>query len=366
MQLPESPQHISNLRAYEPGRSVEEIREALGLEKIIKLASNENPLGPSPKAVERINQSVDGLATYPNAGLELRDELAVHHGIGLENVAAGSGSESILMAAMRAYLQPGDEIITAEGTFIGFYVLCNSMNLNCRTVPLQNYTYDLEGISESITDQTKLIYLANPNNPTGTAFHRSVFEQFLERLPDGVLVILDEAYFEYAQEWDGYPNSMNYRHDQILTLRTFSKAYGLAGVRIGYGIGHPEIIENILKVKLPFEPTSLAQAAGLGALEDVEFLQKTVDTNRNGMRITVKALEGFGLRPPRSVANFVYVPMGSPDKAVWFSDELLKRGVIARPMTPFRLPEGVRITIGNEEETTFLIEVLNDIFAKGV
>ncbi|MFC2170916.1 histidinol-phosphate transaminase [Calditrichota bacterium] len=362
MQPPTVPNHISALKPYQPGRSIDEIREQLDLEFIIKLASNENPLGPSPKAIEYIQNALSSLATYPNSGLTLRKQLAVKFQIDVENVVAGAGSESILSAVMRAYLQPGDDILTAEGTFIGFYVLCAAQNLNCRTLPLKNYTFDLSSISEAITNKTRLIYLANPNNPTGTAFTQTEFERFLDDLPEDILLIMDEAYFEFAGEWSDYPDSLNYKHDQVLTLRTFSKAYGLAGVRIGYGIGHPEIITNILKVKLPFEPTSLAQAAGLGALEDDEFLRKALETNRNGRALMVAEFEKYGFSIPRSLANFIFIPMESPENANRFSDDLLKRGIIARPMNAFRLPEGVRISVGKEDEVLYLIKVMNEIF----
>ncbi len=362
MNVPIAPKHIQKLVPYQPGRSIEEIRRQLGLEKIIKLASNENPRGPSPRAMQRIKEAISTLHIYPNSGIDLRNALAKTHGISVNHVAVGSGSESILSAVMRAYLRPNDEIVTAEGTFIGFYVLCNAQNLKTVTVPLKNYTFDLDAILKAVTPKTKMIYIANPNNPTGTAFNILQFEQFLNKLPEGPLVVMDEAYFEYARDWIEYPDSLDYRHDQVITLRTFSKAYGLAGVRIGYGVAHDSIISNILKVKLPFEPTSLAQAAGLGALEDRDFLTETIKCWRDNHRRLVGELRRLGFEIPVSVANFVLIPMGSAKKATWFSDEMLKRGVIARPMTAFRLPDCVRITIGSREETTFLLHVLRDIF----
>ncbi len=362
MKPPQAPPHIQRLTPYQPGRTVEEIRARLGLERIIKLASNENPLGPSPKALARMREVQADLSLYPTGGLALRKALAARLGVGVEKIAAGSGSEGILAAAMRAYLQPGDEVITAEGTFIGFYVLSHAQNLSLKTVPLKDYTFDLEAILEAAGPRTKLIYLANPNNPTGTAFGREEYARFLAALPGGVLVVMDEAYYEYACEWEDYPDSLEAPHDQVLTLRTFSKAYGLAGVRIGYGVAHEEIISNILKVKLPFEPSSSAEAAGLGALEDSRFLALTRETNRRGMQRLCDALDRLGLPHPPSRANFILVPMESPERAEWFSHELLVRGIIARPMVPFRLPHAVRITVGDEEQTTTLIEALEEIF----
>ena len=364
MKVPQAPDHIQALKPYQPGRSIAEIREQLGLEKIVKLASNENPLGPSPVAMERIRNVLLGLATYPTGGLALRKELAKVLGVGLENVVVGSGSEGVLASAMRSYLQPGDEVVTAEGTFIGFYVLANAQNLKLKTVPLtEDYAFDLDAIAEAIGPQTKMVYLANPNNPTGTAFSTEQYEAFLKKLPEGVLLIMDEAYFEFAGEaWVNYPDSLKYRHDQVLTLRTFSKAYGLAGSRIGYGIGHPDLILNLLKVKLPFEPSATAEAGGLGALEDEQFLKRTLEVNRVGRRRLRAKLDELGLPYTQSVANFELIPMESPERADWFSDQLLHRGIIARPMVPFRLPHCVRITIGKEDEMDMLLEALDDIF----
>lgn len=364
MKVPQPPAHIGSLKPYQPGRSIEEIREQLGLERIIKLASNENPLGPSPKAMERIRAAVDGLATYPPGGLHLRQALASKLGVKLENVIAGAGSEGVMLSALRSYLEPGDEAITAEGTFIGFYVMAHALHLDLKTVPLrEDYAYDLTAIAEAISPKTKLVYLANPNNPTGTAFSKAEYEDFLGKVPEGVLVIMDEAYFEYAADaWEDYADSLKTPHDQVLTLRTFSKSYGLAGSRIGYGIAHADIIANLLKVKLPFEPSRLAEEAGIGALEDAEFLARTLEVNRDGRKRLRAKLDELGLPCTQSVANFELIPTESAEKAAWFSDELLKRGVIARPMVPFRLPHCVRITIGKEDEMDMLLSALEDIF----
>ncbi len=201
MQPPVAPNHIQVLKPYQPGRSIEDIRQELGLEKIVKLASNENPLGASPIAKKMICDSVAGLNTYPNSGMTLRQQLAKKFDVRVDNVVAGSGSESVMAAAMKAYLEPGDEVITAEGTFIGFYVLCNSMNVNLKTIPLKDYCFDLEAIAGAITDKTKLVYFANPNNPTGTAYSRAEWEKFLKNLPPEILVFADEAYHEYAIDW---------------------------------------------------------------------------------------------------------------------------------------------------------------------
>jgi len=366
MTTPLIPKHIDRLIPYQAGKSVEEIREMVGLDRIIKLASNENPLGSSPKAVAKMQEASQNLSIYPRSGLALREKISDKYDLNVGNVIAASGSEGVLLAAMRSYLEPGDEVITAEGTFIGFYVIANAMNLDLKTVPLKSdYTYDLKAILNAVTEKTRMIYIANPNNPTGTAFTKEEYVEFLENLPEGPIVILDEAYFEYAKSLsDDYPDSLDYRHDQVLTLRTFSKAYGLAAVRIGYGIAHEDVIGTMLKVKLPFEPSAVSEAAGIGALDDRGFLATTIDTNRIGLDRLHKKIEDLKLEHTKSVSNFTLIPMENPEKAEWFSNELLQRGIIARPMVPFRLPHAVRITIGSHEEMNVLLAAMDEIFKK--
>jgi len=363
MHPPIPPRAVIELTPYQPGRSIEEIREITGLETIHKLASNENPLGSSPLALSYAAESLKNVSVYPRAGLRLRTTLAKKFNLSLGNLVVGAGSEGVLLTAMRAFLRPGDEVLTAEGTFIGFYVIASAMDLELRTVSLrEDYTYDLDAMLHAVTDKTRLIYIANPNNPTGTAISRTEWINFLERLPDGILVIMDEAYFEYARDqWDDYPDSLGQMHPQVLTLRTFSKVYGLAGMRIGYGIGCEEVISSLLKVKLPFEPSSVAEAAGVGALEDADFLNLSLKTNRRGMQRIRQLLSELSIGMTASVANFILIPFESPERATWFSDELLKRGIIARPMVPFRLPHAVRITIGNEEQMDALVEAVREI-----
>ncbi|MFH0883500.1 MAG: histidinol-phosphate transaminase [bacterium] len=365
MRPPTPPKHVLNLIPYQPGQSIAEIRELTGLERIIKLASNENPLGPSPLAVKRAQQAATEVAIYPRAGLTLRTALAKYLSVDLDNVIVGAGSEGVILHTLRTYLQPSDEAITAEGTFIGFYVIASAMNLSLKTVPLRaDFTYDLDAMLAAVTPATKLIYIANPNNPTGTAISRSEWHDFLDALPDEILVMMDEAYFEYARDlWDEYPDSLEDRHDQVITLRTFSKIYGLAGSRIGYGVGHPEVIGNVLKVKLPFEPSWTAECAGMGAIEDVEFLKRTLRTNREGMKRLNALLDELALHHTRSIANFVLVVFDNAERAVWFSEELLKRGIIARPMVPFHLPNTVRITVGIPNELDLLEEALRSIIS---
>jgi histidinol-phosphate aminotransferase len=355
------PPYIETLEPYKPGKPIGELQRELGITRIVKLASNENPLGPSPLAVAELQNHLHELHLYPNGGLDLREVLAARFHLNVGNVIAGSGSEGIMSNIIRAFLCDDDEVLTSEGTFVGFYVLARSRGVKMITVPLKEYHFDLEAIAERITDHTKIIYLANPNNPTGTIFTRKDFADFYKRVPERVLIILDEAYFEYAQANPEYPDSMHYRYDNVITLRTFSKAYGLAGVRIGYGFAHDVLISNLLKVKLPFEPSTLAQAAGIAALRDVVFLRQTIEANNAGKVCLPPALRTLGLPVVPSEANFLLVPFESETAVNTVYNGLLRLGVIIRPLKAFGLPHCVRITIGTAEQNNILLESLQKV-----
>src|SRR5579863_9923448 len=331
------PPYIESLRAYEPGRSIDEVKKTYGLTRVAKLASNENPLGPSPLAIEAIRKSLDGINFYPNGGLDLRERLAEEFGLKVANVIVGSGSDGIMSNIIRTFLCDDDEVLTTEAAFIGFQVLARSRGVAYRTVPYRGWHYDLPALAAEITDKTKIIYLANPNNPTGTIFTRHEFEEFYRHVPERVLIILDEAYFEYAQGNPRYPDSMHYRYDNVITLRTFSKIYGLAGLRIGYGFAHEELISNLLKVKLPFEPSGLAQIAGIAALDDKEFVHRALELNARGLRTISASLREMGFEVVPSEANFVMMPLESAAAASALTESLLRRGVIVRPLGAFGL-----------------------------
>jgi histidinol-phosphate aminotransferase len=356
--MPLVPPYIESLRPYEAGRSIDEVRREYGLARVIKLASNENPIGPSPLALDRMRRAIDTLHLYPSGGIDLRRELARQYDVGVENVIAGSGSEGIMSTIIRAFLCDEDEVLTTESAFIGFQVLAKSRGVTYRTVPYKNWHYDLEALAREVNDHTKIIYLANPNNPTGTIFTRQEFDRFYAHVPERVLIILDEAYFEYAKDNPRYPDSMHYRYDNVITLRTFSKVYGLAGARIGYGFAHEELIANLLKVKLPFEPGTLAQAAGIGALADKEFLHRSLELNARGIRFLSEALRGKGYEIPPSDANFVMLPLGSEQEAKQTTERLLRQGIIVRHLAAFGLPQAIRISTGTDEENQLLVNAL--------
>ena len=364
--MPLVPPYIESLRPYEPGLTIESAKRTYGLDRVAKLASNENPLGPSPAAMRAIEQNLNRINYYPNGGLDLRERLAAEFDLKVGNVIAGSGSDSIMSGIIRAFLCDDDEVLTTEAAFIGFQVLARSRGVAYRTVPYRDWHYDLEALAAAITARTKIIYLANPNNPTGTIFTRHEFDRFYKHVPERVLIILDEAYFEYAQDNPRYPDSMHYRYDNVITLRTFSKVYGLAGLRVGYGFAHEDLIANLLKVKLPFEPGSLAQAAGIAALDDREFVHRSLELNARGRRLLNESLRKMGLEVVPSEANFVMTPLDSAETAQWLAMELLKRGVIVRPLGAFGLPHCLRISTGTDEENGMLIEALDRLHMKEV
>ncbi len=361
--MPLVPPYIENLRAYEPGRSIEDVRRAYGVGRVAKLASNENPLGASPRAVEAIARNLGGLNVYPNGGLDLRERLAEEFDLKVGNVIAGSGSDSIMSGIIRAFLCDDDEVLTTESAFIGFQVLARSRGVAYRTVPYRDWHYDLPALAAAITEKTKIIYLSNPNNPTGTIFSKHEFDEFYKHVPERVLIILDEAYFEYAKDNPRYPDSMHYRYDNVITLRTFSKIYGLAGLRIGYGFAHEELIANLLKVKLPFEPSGLAQIAGIAALDDKEFVHRSLELNARGLRLIGDSLREMGFLVIPSEANFVMVALGSVEAARGLKEGLLKKGVIVRPLGAFGLPHCVRISTGTDEDNRQLIEACREVAA---
>ena len=360
------PDFIEQLVPYKAGRPIYEVQQEFGLEQVIKLASNENPWGPSPRALEAVREHIDEVHRYPDANAwKLREKLAQRYRLGHENIIVGNGSEGIMACITRAFLHDDDEVLTSDAAFLGFPVLCRTRGIEPTYVPLTpEYRFDLDALAARLTPHTKLVYLCNPNNPTGTYFTREEFDRFMDRVPPRVLVILDEAYFEYARHVPGYPDSMDDRHDNVITLRTFSKVYGLAGFRIGYGFGHPELIRNLWKVKLPFEPGVLGQAAGVAALDDEEFVEHSVRANESGREFLMAGLRRLGLRAIPSVTNFVafFAPDGVEPQAIF--QAMLRRGVIIRPLEQAGLPRCLRISVGTPEELEIALARLEEVLSE--
>lgn len=355
------PPHVAALRPYEPGLMAEDVRRRFGLSRVIKLASNENPLGASPRAMAAAQKALSSMSRYPDSGLALRERLAERFDVKVENVVAGAGSEGIIGNIVRTFLADRDEVLTTEAAFLGFQVVAYGRGVPYRTVPYRDWRYDLPALADAITERTKLIYLANPNNPTGTFFSRRVFEEFHARVPERVLIILDEAYFEFAYPEPSYPDSMHYRFDNVITLRTFSKAYGLAAVRAGYGFAHENLISMLLKVKLPFELSGIASAAALGALEDREFMLRTVENNVAGLAFVTNSFRNMGLTVVPSAANFVMLVFDSERQARDVFQALLPEGIIVRPLRAVGLPQCLRVSIGTREENELCIEAFQRV-----
>ena len=360
------PKYIQDLKVYQAGKPISELAREKGLIQISKLASNENPLGPSPMAIRNMTGSLWDLHQYPDMhAYELKKELCELYDLKPENIILGNGSEGIMSYIARVFLQPGDEVLTSENTFIGFYILARGCGAKINTCPLtEDYKYDVAKLAENINENTKLIYIANPNNPTGTYIKRKEFDYLMEHVPENVLVILDEAYFEFAiNHWD-YPDSMEYRYDNVITLRTFSKAYGIAGIRVGYGFGHESLIQNLHKVKLPFEPNMIAQAGAVGALKDKNHLERTVRNNIKRYYETLKFLDSKGLKPIPSVTNFIMFKTGSFDASEFLFNELLNHGVIIRPLRANEMPEYVRVSIGLKQEMQHFFDAMEQVLPK--
>ncbi|MBA64225.1 MAG: histidinol-phosphate transaminase [Candidatus Marinimicrobia bacterium] len=361
--MPLVPSYIKQLSNYKPGKPIDEVKRELGIDNIIKLASNENPLGPSPKAKQAMESILRKVHRYPDAsGYELRNKLSVKFNVNINNVVLGAGSEGIMSTIMRTFLLNDDELISAENSFIGFKVLAKASGKKTKWVPMKDNRYDLNAMAKQINDYTKIIYIANPDNPMGTYITKNEFEEFYSYVPDRVLIILDEAYFEYACDKKDYPDSMYYRYNNVITLRSFSKAYGLGGVRIGYGFAHDDLISNLMKVKVPFEPSMIAQVAGYAALEDSNFLKKTIEINKAGSKYLKNELDTLRISYIPSATNFITIFLESENKAKKIVDRLMKNGVIVRHLDSFGWPNYIRISIGIEEENKRFISTLKKCY----
>lgn len=357
------PKHIENLIPYKAGKPIEELAREKGLTKIVKLASNENPLGPSPLAVEAIKDNLNELNRYTDPkSFVLTRKLSQYFEVPQERIITASGSDALLQYIIFGVCEAGDEVITSQGTFIGWYVNADKYNIKCVKTILDDYTYDLNAIYDAITDKTKIIYLANPNNPTGTIFTKTQFEEFLQKVPENILIVLDEAYTLYARKFSDYPDGLKYEKDNLMVLRTFSKDYGLAGLRLGVGFGEENLIQSLYKVKLPFEPNMLAQIGAMAALDDRKFLEETAALNEKSLNLFRIEFDKIGLRYTRSVGNFLMLIFPDESTAIQFNNECLERGLILRHTGSFGVPNGVRINSGTIEETEYAISVIREVF----
>jgi histidinol-phosphate aminotransferase len=351
------PEYIRTLVPYVPGKPIEEVEREYGIAHSIKLASNENPLGPSPRALAAIREKLAELHLYPDGDcFYLKHGLAEKLAVAPGQLIFGNGSNEIIELAVRTFMRPGDEAVMARQAFVVYKLIVQAAGAIAKEVPLRNYTHDLDSIAKAISPKTRIVLLANPNNPTGTIYRRHDWERFLAQLSADVLIIADEAYFEYVGIPD-YPDSLKYHGSgrTLLTLRTFSKLYGLAGLRIGYGIGSKEIIGLMQRVRQPFNINAVAQWGALAALDDREHKQRSLAVNRQGLAYLTKELDRLGIEFVPSHANFILLRVGNGE-AVF--KQLLAQGIIVRTMEAYEFPEHLRVTVGTMEENRRFIEAL--------
>ncbi|MEW6448113.1 MAG: histidinol-phosphate transaminase [Bacillota bacterium] len=353
---------LETLAVYQPGKPIEEVKRELGLEDIIKLASNENPLGPSPKAVAAVTQAAAGVHFYPDgSAYRLREALAARLGLSSDAIIVGNGSNEIVQMLSLALLDPGDEVLMPVPTFPRYEPLARLMGAVPVEVPLNGYRMDIEAMAARLSPKTKMVYLCNPNNPTGTIVTREEVDWFLERVGPETLVVLDEAYYEYVTHPD-YPDGIDYLRGgyNVAVLRTFSKMYGLAGLRIGYGAGHPSLIAELNRVREPFNVNALAQEAALAALADEEFVSVTRRVNEEGKKYLYQAFTARGISYVPTEANFIFFDAGREEGYVF--RRMLEQGVIIRG--GFGYPTHLRVTIGTAAQNARFITALSKVLAE--
>lgn len=358
--------HIVNLPVYQPGKPIEEVKKEYGLDEVIKLASNENPYGCSPKAKEAILAELNEASVYPDgAAAELSSELADFLGINSDQIIFGCGSDEVIALIARAFLQPGDETIMADQTFSVYKSNADIEGAVSIEVPLVDGTHDLNGMLAAVNDRTKIVWVCNPNNPTGTIVSESELVKFLDAVPSHVMVVLDEAYYEFVTD-AAYPDSIKLmqKYPNLVVLRTFSKIYGLASLRIGYGLGEPEVVKLINQVREPFNTSRLAQAAAKAALQDQEFVANCRRLNAEGIAYLQQEFDRLGLSYFPAHGNFILVNVQRPGQEVFQS--LLRQGVIVRPGFS-RYPNCIRVSVGTPEQNRtfigFLEKALGDVVA---
>ncbi|WP_233243651.1 histidinol-phosphate transaminase [Bacterioplanes sanyensis] len=353
------------LHPYQPGKPASELAREIGLEPgaIVKLASNENPLGPSPLAQAAVHELL-ALSRYPDgAGFELRQTLAEHLQVEPAQLTLGNGSSDLLDFVTRIFVQPGDNIVVSEHAFSLYGLNATAVGAEVREAPAKDFGHDLAAMAALVDERTRLVFITNPNNPTGTWLAEDSIRAFLAQLPEHVIAILDEAYFEYVDQ-DGYPDGTRLLADfpRLLVTRTFSKAYGLAALRVGYGVSSTELAELLNRVRPPFNVNAAAQAAAVAAVKDQAHVQRSVSANRLGMKQLIDAFEQLGLDYLPSVGNFLCVRL---DNAKTVNAALLQRGVIVRALGGYGMPEYLRISIGTEAENKRFIDMLTEVLAQG-
>jgi histidinol-phosphate aminotransferase len=357
--------NLAGVPVYQPGRPIEEVARELGLEaeSIIKLASNENPLGPSRLALKAMRNALAQVNLYPDGNaFYLKQRLAAKLGVTPAHLILGNGSNEIIEFVGHALMTPGAEVVAAQYGFAVYPIVAALFGAKLVVVPAKKYGHDLDAMLAAITPSTKVVFVANPNNPTGMAVSAEELARFVAAVPENVLIALDEAYIEFLDKpLDLVPEIQAGRKPNLLLMRTFSKIYGLAGLRLGYGIGHPDLIAELEKVRQPFNVNAIAQAGALAALEDTAHAEKTRSKNARGLRLYARTFRKMGLEFIPSSANFILVRVGDGQRVF---NELQRQGVIVRPMGGYQLPEWVRISVGTAKENQRCLEALQTTLAK--
>lgn len=350
---------LADLRPYEPGKPIEEVQRELGLDRVVKLASNEGPYGPFPSALEALERVARELNRYPDGGAyRLRTRLAERHGVAFEEIALGAGADAVIDCLTQATLDPGDELVCGWPSFPSYVIYAKRLAAVTRTVALRDYRYDLEALLEAVGPRTKLVCISHPNNPTSTTNGRAELDAYFERVPEHVLTVLDQAYFEYIDDPD-YPDGVEEyakRGHRVLVLRTFSKVFGLAGLRIGYGVGPADVVTAIGKVRRPFDLSTPAQAAALASLDDEAEIERRRRLNAEGREVLERTLAEHFVVPGPAVANFLFADVGEDSTALF--EALLREGVIVRPTAGFGAPNAIRVSVGTPEENALFAEAL--------
>ncbi len=359
------PSNIEQLSRYVAGKTIAEVEEDYNPKRIAKLASNENRLGFSPKVKESIEQALSSNNNYPDPiARKLRKEVAERNGVKESEVIIAAGSESIIAMLCRTFFLNKQNAVTSDATFVGFFVQIGVRGVHLKKVPVtKEYKFDVKAIVNAIDEDTKMVYIANPNNPTGTYITKEEYEWMMSKIPSDVLVVMDEAYYEFADSVEDYPHALDYGHENVIVLRTFSKAYGLAGFRVGYAIAREEIINYLLKTKLTFEPSALAQAAALAAYKDTDFLEKGLSVITEGKERLYAFFDKHDVEYVRSISNSVMMVLPTEESAISFTQSMLEKGVILRRINAFGLPKCVRISIGLKEDMDQFEQAFEEILA---
>lgn len=352
---------IKDLHPYIPGKPVEDLERELGISNAAKLASNENPLGPSQLAIEAIAKYRDAIHIYPDGDCyNLKQALAKRLNVNAKQITIGNGSNEIIELVSRLFIGPGIDVVVSQYSFAIYALVAQALNANCIQVPAKQWGHDLDAMLAAINENTKMVFIANPNNPTGTYVSASALKNFLSNIPNQVIVVLDEAYFEYVEHED-YPDGISLlsEYDNLVVMRTFSKIYGLAGLRIGYGVSSVKIADYLNRIRQPFNVNQLAQQSALAALTDEQHVQHSISVNKAGMQQLETGLQRLGLDTIPSVGNFISFAVDGDAQTVY--EALLRKAVIVRPMASYKMPQHLRVTIGTVDQNQQFLQALSEV-----